>query len=167
MSVEEKTLPSSTRGEPQQGEQAGAGPSGSTRRVRVRHPLGAPALLMGILAAPLAWFAQLGIIEALAAQSCFAYDQPQPQPWLHGALTAIAAVSAVCLCIGLCGAAFAWRNWRVAASVVREAPARSDHALLRRVAFITRVSLLSTLLFLAGLMATDVAGMIASPCGRW
>ncbi|TKC81462.1 hypothetical protein FAZ69_27975 [Trinickia terrae] len=134
--------------------------SGAPRAVH--HPLGAPALLIGLLAAPLAWFVQIGIVEALAAQSCFAYDKPQ----LDGGLTANAWAGAVCLTIGLCGAAFALRNRRVAVATAREAGARSNHPLMRRVSFITGVSLMSTLLFLAGLVATDIAGLIVSPCGR-
>ncbi|QCP50028.1 hypothetical protein FAZ95_13055 [Trinickia violacea] len=134
---------------------------------RARHPLGAPALLFGVLAAPLAWFLQIAIVEALAAQSCFAYDKPLPQPRLHGALTTSAVVAAVCLIMGVCGAALAWRNRRIAATVAREAGARSDHVLLRRVAFITHASLMSTLLFVLILVVTDVAGLIVSPCGRW
>ncbi|WP_206997864.1 hypothetical protein [Trinickia mobilis] len=124
-------------------------------------------MLIGLLAAPLAWFAQIGIVEALAAQSCFAYDKPAPRPWVHSVLTTSALVSAVCLSIGIGGAAFAWRNRRVAATVAHEAGVRSNQPLVRRIAVITRVSLLSTLLFLAVLAATDVAGLIVSPCGRW
>jgi hypothetical protein len=134
---------------------------------RIRHPLGAPALLFGVLAAPLAWFLQIGIVAALAAQSCFAYDRPLPQPRLHGTLTTTAVVCAVCFLMGVGGAALAWRNRRIAATLAREAGARSDHVLLRRVAFITHASLMSTLLFVVILVATDVAGLIVSPCGRW
>jgi len=163
--MQEKTPSSATLNEPRQGARADAGKGGKARRQH--HPLGAPALLIGLLAAPLAWFLQIGVIEALAAQSCFAYDRPQSQPWMHSALTTITVVSAVCLSIGVCGAAFAWRNRRIAAQVARDSGARLGQALVRRVAFITRVSLMSTLLFVAGLVATDVAGLIVSPCSRW
>jgi hypothetical protein len=73
----------------------------------------------------------------------------------------------VCFLMGVGGAALAWRNRRIAATLAREAGARSDHVLLRRVAFITHASLMSTLLFVVILVATDVAGLIVSPCGRW
>ena len=162
MPVHESQSSRAMRSESTQGPQAGAG-----EPRRERHPPGAAALLIGLLAAPLAWFVQINIIEALAAQSCFAHDKPQPQPWMHSALTAIAVVSAVCLTIGVCGAVVAWRNRRLAARLAREAGTGAKRALVSRIAFITRVSLLSTLLFLAGLIATNVAGLIVSPCSRW
>ena len=144
-----------------------AGGAGGPRRDR--RPPGAVALLTGLLAAPLAWFAQINIIEALAAQSCFAHDRPLPQPWMHSALTAIDVVSAVCLAIGVCGTVVAWRNRRVAVTLAREAGAGAGAKgeSVRRIAFIARVSLLSTLVFLAGLIATDIARLIVSPCSRW
>ena len=145
---------------------AGENDAGPRREARLP---GAPALLAGLLAAPLAWFVQVGIIETLASESCFAHDEPLPQPWLRGALTAIALVSVLCSLVGIAGAALAWRNRRIAATAARDADAKaaSNRALLRRMGFVTRVSLIAALLFVAGLAATDVAALIVSPCSRW
>ena len=48
-----------------------------------------------MLVTPAAWLVQMGVTEALAAQSCFPYDHPSPAPASRGLDWSIACVGAV------------------------------------------------------------------------
>jgi hypothetical protein len=125
--------------------------------------------LVGMLAAPFAWVAQMGITETLAAQSCFPHNRPLTAPtwpWLDAA---ILAVNFACLVLGCWGAFVAWRNVRFVRRNHSGMPgmpgnASGEPALLD--GFLARVGAMSSTLFVFALIATDTAVLIVSPC-RW
>lgn len=123
-------------------------------------------VMTGMFAAPLAWLAQTLVVEALAAQACFADDRPlhAPQlPWLEAALV---AVSLVCFATGVSGSVVAWRASRY---INRATPRERSPIPMRGHldAFLARVAAMCSTMFMFGLVATDVALLIVSPCGRW
>ena len=124
-------------------------------------------LLTGTLATPLAWLAQMFIGEVLTAQGCALTDPARPLPPPSWMLPALVALSFVCFLAGIAGVVVAWRT-------VVMTRARQWHALYgqaRRVAelewFLARVSLLCSAMFMFGLISTDLAVIVVSPCGQW
>ncbi|ACC74565.1 hypothetical protein PPMP20_22800 [Paraburkholderia phymatum] len=124
-------------------------------------------LLIAALATPLAWFAQMLIGEVLTAQACSRSDAQHPAPVPSWAIPALIVLSMVCFVIGAIGVALAWRTVTFARR--KRSQARSERE--RRVAelewFLARVSALSSAMFMFGLVATDLAVIVVSPCGRW
>lgn len=127
---------------------------------------GGIALVLGLLLAPTAWFAQTNLAQTLAAWGCFPHERPvnaPALPWLeHGQL----ALAACALLAGVAGAAIGWRNWRragVLSDALKEQETIDRHA--ARDAFIARAGALGSTLFLFGLIAADMAWLIVSPCG--
>jgi hypothetical protein len=126
--------------------------------------------LTGMLAAPFAWLVQMGVTEALAAQSCFPHDHPLPAPALRGLDVVILAVNLVCLLLGGLGAVVAWRNFtrlrrdRMAARDSADGIEAERRGLDWSLAC---VGVMSSMLFLFALVATDSAVLIVSPCSRW
>jgi hypothetical protein len=126
--------------------------------------------LTGMLAAPFAWLVQMGVTEALAAQSCFPHDHPLPAPALRGLDVVILAVNLVCLLLGGLGAVVAWHNFtrlrrdRMAARDSADGIEAERRGLDWSLAC---VGVMSSMLFLFALVATDSAVLIVSPCSRW
>ncbi|CAG9219291.1 conserved membrane hypothetical protein [Paraburkholderia sabiae] len=124
-------------------------------------------LLVATLATPLAWFAQMLIGEVLTAQACSLSDvrhPAAPPPWV---IPAMMALSVACFVLGVVGVVVAWRTMIFTRS--RRAQALGERA--RRVTelewFLARVSMLSSAMFMFGLVSTDLAVLVVSPCGRW
>jgi hypothetical protein len=124
-------------------------------------------LLTAALATPLAWFAQMFIGEVLTSQACAISDPLRPASPPTWVTTAMAALSVVCVIVGVAGVIVAWR-------AVVFTRGRRGHALdgrARRVAelewFLARVSALSSAMFMFGLVTTVVAVVVVSPCGQW
>lgn len=124
-------------------------------------------LLTGTLAAPLAWFAQMFIGEVLTAQACSMStpNRPSTPPvWMMPALTVL---SVACFALGVAGVVVAWRT------VIFTRARRGDgfDMRARRITelewFLARVSALSSAMFMFGLVTTDLAVLVVSPCGRW
>jgi hypothetical protein len=122
-------------------------------------------IFAAVLAAPAAWTLQICIAEALVAQSCFPYHAPMRASYAHAALSAVAAVSAAALIVGIAGTFFSWRFWRRLSKTPREAVRAGVRERLEGEAFIARVGFLSSLLFLFALVATDIATGMVSACG--
>jgi hypothetical protein len=126
--------------------------------------------LTGMLAAPFAWLVQMGVTEALAAQSCFPHDHLLPAPALRGLDVVILAVNLVCLLLGGLGGVVAWCNFtrlrrdRMAARDSADGIEAERRGLDWSLAC---VGVMSSMLFLFALVATDSAVLIVSPCSRW
>jgi hypothetical protein len=123
-------------------------------------------LLIGTLVTPLAWAAQMLIGEVLTAEACSLNPEHSAAPpsWV---MTPLIALSCACFVLGLFGVIVAWRN-------VRDTRAESRRALngrARRIAelewFFARVGALCSAMFMFGLIATDLAVVVVSPCGHW
>jgi hypothetical protein len=123
-------------------------------------------VLIGMLAAPFAWVVQMGITEALAAQSCFPHTRPLAAPAIPWLDAAILAVNAVCLVLGCCGAIIAWRNVRFVKRIRSGMPGNANNEPGLLDGFLARVGVMTSTLFVFALIATDIAVLIVSPC-RW
>jgi hypothetical protein len=126
-------------------------------------PASLSSVAAGLLLAPLAWFAQMVIAETLAAQSCFPVDHPLSAPHFAGMRAVLMGISLACLLVGVAGALISWRNFRriacEQANVAKPPAGPAD--------FLTRIAVMCNALFLFGLIATDVALAIVSPCAGW
>jgi hypothetical protein len=123
--------------------------------------------LTAMLVAPFAWLMQMGVTEALAAQSCFPHDHPLQAPALRELDGVILAVNLVCLLLGCLGGVVAWRNFtrlRRARMAGRDGADGETRGLDWSLAC---VGVMSSTLFLFALVATDSAVLIVSPCSRW
>ncbi|KXU93944.1 hypothetical protein CR51_28105 [Caballeronia megalochromosomata] len=127
---------------------------------------GGMSLTLGLLLAPGAWIVQTNLAQTIAAWGCFPRDRPVDRPampWLqHGEVI----IALVALVLGMTGAVIAWRNWRRTGALASAMKERET--IDRRIArdtFIARAGLLANALFLFALIATDLAGLIVSPCG--
>ncbi|SFU26298.1 hypothetical protein [Paraburkholderia aspalathi] len=122
--------------------------------------------LIGMLAAPFAWAAQMGITEALAAQTCFPRNRPLTAPTLPWLDAIILAVNGACLVLGCCGAFSAWRNVRFIRRIRCGMPGNAGEEPVLLDSFLAQVGAMSSALFMFALIATDIVVLIVSPC-RW
>lgn len=121
-------------------------------------------LWIGICTVPGAWILQVCIAEALVSQNCFAHDAPLHAPLAHGARWAVVIVSVLALLAGIVGAWFTWRNFRCIEKHSGQALPGETRNPGRAEAFITRVGVMVSVLFLFALVATDVAAGLISAC---
>lgn len=135
-----------------------------TETITRRHRPGRWAMLFGLFGAGLMWSIHSGLGEAVVAQTCHRYAMAAHVPgWL---MPSIYGMTALAVSVGAAGLATAWRNWRL----TRIRPDAKRHALdndAGRNRFLAMVSLLFSLLFVAGLGAASLAVLLVSPCGSW
>ncbi|PRY07911.1 hypothetical protein [Paraburkholderia sp. BL25I1N1] len=124
-------------------------------------------VLVGLLVAPCAWLAQTVITETLAAQSCYPLDQPLSSPALPWMRSALVVISVLCLAAGAFGALTAWRNVRRFRAAKEGAPGGTGQRRSGLDAFLTRIAVMCSGLFLFALIATDIALALVSPCKWW
>jgi hypothetical protein len=117
--------------------------------------------IYALLGAPLAWIVQICVCEALAAQACYPAQDPLPHPRMPALHAYIGAVSLVALAVALGGLAAAWRGWRSTGEGQEPNPDR------RAARFVYRVAILSSPIFVLGLVVTALAAIIVSPCKPW
>ncbi|MEM5371191.1 hypothetical protein V4C53_34855 [Paraburkholderia azotifigens] len=124
-------------------------------------------LLIATLATPLSWFAQMFIGEVLTAQACSLSDARHPGAAPAWVMPSMMVLSVACFVAGIAGVVVAWRT--VIFTRTRREQALGERA--RRVTelewFLARVSALSSAMFMFGLVSTDLAVLVVSPCGRW
>jgi hypothetical protein len=130
----------------------------TARRDRILYAL---QQIYALLGAPLAWIVQICVCEALAAQACYPAQYPLAHPDLHSLSAYIGAVSLVGLAVALGGLTAAWRGWRTLRHVGAANPDR------RAGRFLFRVAILSSPMFVLGLLVTAMAALIVSPCKPW
>ena len=130
----------------------------TARRERVLYAL---QQIYALLGAPLAWIVQICACEALAAQACYPAQDPLAHPELQSLSAYIGAVSLVCLAAALGGLTAAWRGWRALRQGDSPNPDR------RAGRFLFRVAILSSPMFVLGLLVTVMAALIVSPCKPW
>ncbi|ACD16436.1 hypothetical protein [Paraburkholderia phytofirmans] len=135
--------------------------SSAASAVSMRH------VLVGLLVAPCAWLAQMIIAETLAAQSCYPLDQPLASPALPWMRPSLVVISALCLAAGAFGALTAWRNVRRLEAAKEGASGGVGQRRSGLDAFLTRIAMMCSGLFLFALIATDIALALVSPCKWW
>lgn len=128
------------------------------RRPRILYAMQQVYALLG---APLAWIVQICVCEALAAQACYPAQDPLTRPNLPALSGYIGAVSLVGLAVALGGLTAAWRGWQTTRGGKEPNPDR------RAARFVFRVAILSSPMFVLGLIVTALAALIVSPCKPW
>lgn len=130
-------------------------------------PISAAQNLIALLAAPLAWLAQVAMAEMLLGSQCVAGSPlfvAQTMAWTPLMLV---VASLICLTLGGYGTFIAWRNlWRTA-RIPWGFPAVLKGTRAERDWFMSRVCAMSSTMFMLGLLATDVAMLLIAPCSPW
>lgn len=134
-----------------------------------RADTGAPVskwmLAIGVLAAPTAWLLLICAGETLIAHACFPHEVPLRLPLTPGVRWGFDGLSGVTFVVGAVGTWLAWRNLRrLTAARRRQRPETADTK-VEGEAFVARVGLMSSLLFLFALVATGIATRLVSACG--
>lgn len=127
-------------------------------------PISALTLALGVLATPAAWLLQICAGETLVSQACFPHDVPLLVPIAPSVRWAVIAMSGATLLVGLLGTWLAWRNWRRLSQARRHQTSESTDTKVEGDAFVTKVGLMASALFLFALVATDVATGLVSAC---
>lgn len=127
--------------------------------------------LIALLFAPLAWLAQLGIAELVLGQGCLKNATAGgpvfvvlAMPWTP---TSLAVASLACLVFGGLGGWVAWRNLLRTAQISWRFPTALRGTRAERDWFVSRVCALSSTMFVLGLMTTDIAMLLITPCSIW
>ncbi|MBN3758334.1 hypothetical protein G3N95_35860 [Paraburkholderia sp. Tr-20389] len=124
-------------------------------------------LLIATLATPLAWFAQMFIGEVLTTKACSLSNASYPAAAPSWAMPAMTVLSVACFVLGVVGVAVAWRSVIFTRTKRSHAHGERERRVTELEWFLARVSALSSAMFLFGLVATDLAVIVVSPCGRW
>jgi hypothetical protein len=123
-------------------------------------------LLIGTLATPAAWLAQMLIGGVLTTQACALRDANPAAATPAWIMPAMLALSVACLVLGVAGVIVAWRAVFITREQSRRAPTGRPHQVAELEWFLARVSALSSVIFLFGLISIDLALQIMSPCGN-
>jgi hypothetical protein len=123
-----------------------------------------PMLTIGVLAAPAAWLLQICAGETLVAHTCFPHNVPLRIPLASAIGWTVGGMSAALLIVGALGTALAWRNWRRLKRAGRRQRPEAIDTKVEGEAFVARVGLMASGLFLFALVATDVATGLVSAC---
>jgi hypothetical protein len=117
-------------------------------------------LLTAMFGAPAAWIAQLSLSEPLAAQACYPYQMPLPEPVWQGLPATLALISGVCLAMALLSGFMAWTLCRRTRAPLLEE--RDD-----RTQFLAKLSAMSSFIFTMAVLFTACAVLLVSPCSPW
>jgi len=116
-----------------------------------RARVGLAVLLFGMVAAPLAWNAQVLFSSALSGFVCYPHATPLAAPWLGGSRPIMIAVSIIGIVVAIAAALISWRSWR---RTKDERPGSFHHLLELgegRTRFMATVGMLTSALFLIAL----------------
>lgn len=127
-------------------------------------PVSVPLLTIGVLATPAAWVLQICAGETLIAHTCFPHDIPLRIPLAPAIGWGVVGLSCLTFVVGMLGTALAWRNWRRLKRAEHRQTPESPDTKVEGEAFVARVGLMASVLFLFALVATDVATGLVSAC---
>ena len=127
-------------------------------------PVSVLMLTIGVLAAPAAWLLQICAGETLVAHTCFPHNVPLHIPLASAIGWSVTGLSGAMLIVGALGTWLAWRNWRRLKRAGRRRSPESIDTTVEGEAFVARVGLMASGLFLFALVATDVATGLVSAC---
>jgi len=107
----------------------------------------------------------MSISEPLAAYGCYPHQVPLTAPLWVNLSAILIAISLICLAAGLVSGYVAWDSWRKLAKsgsnaqvfVVDEGQTQ----------FLAMLGVMSSFIFIAALIFTFCAVLLASPCSAW
>lgn len=123
--------------------------------------------LWGLFGAPAAWVAQLLLSEPIAAHACYPYRAPLAEPIWGGLVAILALITAACLIIALASGFVAWTSWRKIAHKPAGTEPDAVKRYYARVRFIVKLSLMSSFIFIVGVIFNTCAVILVSPCSPW
>jgi hypothetical protein len=127
-------------------------------------PVSVPALTIGVLATPAAWLFQICAGETAVSYACYPHNMPLQIPLAPAVGWGVVGMSGAMLLVGLLGTGLAWRNWRRLTQARRRQTSGSADTKVEGEAFVARVGLMASVLFLFALVATDIATALVSAC---
>ncbi|WP_116137677.1 hypothetical protein [Trinickia diaoshuihuensis] len=127
-------------------------------------PISVLALTAGVLATPAAWLIQICAGETVIAYTCFPHNVPLRIPLAPAIGWSVAGMSGLMLFVGVFGTWLAWRNWRRLTRARRSQTPEATDTRVEGEAFVARMGLMASVLFLFALVATDIATGLVSAC---
>jgi hypothetical protein len=132
----------------------------------MRDRVGLALLLFGIVAAPLAWDAQLLVSVSLSGFACYPHASPLATPFWAGLPRVLFAISLASVAVAILGGAVSWRSWR---RTCQERDGSAHHLLNLgegRTRFLAMCGLLTSALFLIALAFGTIVLLLVPLCGR-
>jgi hypothetical protein len=117
---------------------------------QIAQPPGEIALWVGLLAAPIVWFAQMETKYALVPSAC-----------ATGSQMVLHVVSIVSLLIAAAAAILSWRNLSMSASREKTDKSAKDS---KRVRFMSQSGLILSCMFFLAIFAQEIPNMVIGPC---
>lgn len=127
-------------------------------------PVSVLALTIGVLATPAAWLLQICAGETAVSYACYPHNMPLHIPLAPAVGWGVVGMSGAMSIVGVLGTALAWRNWRRLTQARRRQTSGSTDTKVEGEAFVARVGLMASVLFLFALVATDIATALVSAC---
>ena len=139
--------------------------------IQVNHPaphrvrVGLAALLFGIVAAPVAWNAQILLSVALSGHACYPHEKPLAAPLWSNLGSMLVVINFASIAIAIIGGIVAWRSWLQTRA---ERPGSGHHLLESgdgRTRFMAMCGMLISALFLVALLFGSGVVFMVPPCG--
>jgi hypothetical protein len=127
-------------------------------------PVSVLALTIGVLATPAAWLFQICAGETVVSYACFPHNMPLRIPLAPAVGWGVVGMSGAMLIVGVLGTGLAWRNWRRLTRTRHCQTSSASDTKVEGEAFVARVGLMASVLFLFALVATDIATALVSAC---
>lgn len=127
-------------------------------------PVSKLVLTVGVLATPAAWLLLICAGETVIAHACFPHNVPLRVPLAPAVHWGVVGLGGLTLIAGVFGTLLAWRNWRRLTQARRRQTPESTDTKVEGEAFVARVGLMASVLFLFALVATNIATGLVSAC---
>ena len=131
-----------------------------------RHHISPYQMTIALMGAPLAWFAQISLCQAIASNACYPHQTPLAEPRWPSLHYMIALVSAACLVGSIISLIVAYRAWRK----VRDEKAHTGEVVEvgeGRTRFLAVFGIMISLIFFCAILFTELAQLLVSPCQKW
>jgi len=140
------------------------GHSLSPWRSRYRGDIGLALLFFGLVAAPIAWAAQLIVIFAIASHACFPAGKPGLYPGSDAVWLTLLVVNLIAIAVALVAAGASYRNWRVADANESRAQDEIRFRVAARSRFLAGWGALAGLGFFAAAILNTIALFLVPSC---
>lgn len=126
-------------------------------------------ILLALFGAPVAWVSQMSLSETLAAYACYPHEVPLSAPLWVDLPVILAAISVICLSIGLISGYIAWVSWRrtshrLAGTETLGSVFEVDGGQTR---FLAVLGIMSSLVFNVAIVFVGCAVLLVPLCSAW